>query len=380
MANFVKVQKKEITVGVPLTNSIYNSTGELLLKKGRMITTLRQMDILLKQGHVQVNVQVSDRERKSTLPHCKRSVNIDIFDLKSIWLEELYLVFNLAKKTIATNFSYRLINLSLELQQQAENRQDALIAAFQLDHENHYGLIHALHCAVICEIIAKAEGIPRIERLSIIVGALTHDLGIIDVQDKLHQQITPLTDQQRTEIQTHSTKSYAKLCQLGVNDNTWLNIAKYHHERLDGSGYPDGLKGEEIPVSVKIMSIADIYTAIIRPTPFREEKSGKSALSILYREKNISLDARLIDLFIQEFGVNPPGSLVRLKNREIAVVTHRGASMIHPVVAALQSGDGVIYSPPKKRDTRDKNNKIVGNEPLKKNSLILSKVERLWAI
>lgn len=371
-----------IKIGEPLVQSVYSENGDLLLKKGRIITTERQKMILINLGFcLQSECEnIPESRPKSLSASRNKSENQeDIFDIKSRWLEELFRVFNLAKQTQVANFSYRVIRLATEIQRISECQQDALLAAFQLDHENHYGLVHALHCAVICETIAKSIGLSRIDRLGIIAGALTHDLGIVEVQDKLHQQKTALTDQQWQQIRQHPYQSWQKLVELGVNDKIWLDIAQQHHERLDGTGYPDGLSDKQLPLGVRIMAVADIYTALIRPTVFRSENSGKSALTVLYKERGATLDARLVDVLIKEIGVYPIGSLVRLSNQEIAVVIKCGEIKSKPVVSALLSPDGQIYPSSKLRQTAEIQFKIVKELSLAKNRFLHTNIENEWS-
>jgi HD-GYP domain-containing protein (c-di-GMP phosphodiesterase class II) len=377
-----RVKGQDIDIGEPLSHSVYSQNGDLLLKNGRIITTIRQKSILLNAGFI----LLSDLKKRNRVPHTqvpllstRKPVNEDVFDIKSRWLEELYLVFNLQHKVDASNFCSKILALALEIQIVTETQAENLLAAFQLDQENHYGLVHSLHCAVICESLALSIDMPRIERLGVIAGALTHDIGIVEIQDELHKQETALSDEQWQEVQQHPVIGHKKLIKMGVNDADWLAIALSHHERINGKGYPKGLKGEEVPLSVRIMSISDIYTALIRPTVFRPENTGKSALTVLYKERGESLDAKLVDVLIQRMGVFPLGTLVKLVNDETAVVIKRGSNTTKPHVASILDHSKQLYKTPIKRDTSDADYKIVGELSLEKHRLIHSNIEKLFS-
>jgi len=380
-----RVKGLDIEIGSPLISSVYSKENMLLLKKGRIITTQHQKLILVNSGYILKSVKKELTPPLLTSAKNERyNVKGDIFDIKSRWLEELYLVFNLAEKEDKeekenTNFSHRILTLALEIQEVHEFQPNALLAAFQLDNENHYGLVHALHCAVLCEAIAKSLKVPRVERLGILAGALTHDLGIVTIQDKLHKQKESLSDEQWKDVQQHSRRGHQKLIDLGVSDKIWLEIALHHHERLNGTGYPDQLKADEMALGVRIMSIVDIYTAMIRPTIFRAENSGKTTLTILYKEKGISLDANLVDVLINKLGVFPLGTLVKLANGETAVVTKRGDVKSKPIVTALLGLDTGLYKKPVERDTALDEFKIKHDLSLVKHQLLQSQIEKFCA-
>ncbi len=374
----IRVNGRDIQVGQPLARSVYSRSGELLLKKGRAITTSRQKDVLMQSGYFlnsDIESEALFRQSVMSIDDLNHVDDNDVFDVKNGWIEELYDVFNLIHHSEVVNFRYRILKLAVEMQCYIENHHDALLAAFQMDHENHYGLVHALFSATTCEMIAKSVGLTQIERLGIIAGALTHDIGIVEMQDKLHLQETSLSDEQWKLVRGHPKKSYDTLLELEVDDPVWLNIAHHHHERLDGSGYPEGLKGDQLSIAVRIMCIADMYTAIIRPTVFRSEKSGKKALTILYKERGTCLDAELIDLFIKEIGIFPLGSLVRLQSNEVAVVVKRGKTRSKPIVLAVLDVNGKAYPEAILRNSEVDEFKIIGEMSLVKNRLIYNRIE-----
>lgn len=377
----IKVIKAYITLGQPLNFSVYNQVGELLLKKGKTITTEHQLKILLNRGYIfKSDVRAyQTASTKKPLPTIHQSAKlIDIFTTKEQWLGELYHLLIYSQQHTITNFSHRTLTLALDIQLQARLQHDALLASLQTDFENHYGLIHALHCAVICEMVGKSAGLGQVERLMIVAAALTHDLGIIIDQQTMHHQQQKLSDIQLVHVQQHPSKSEALLHQFGVNDKRWLDVARHHHERLDGSGYPDGLSGEKISVEARVLAIADIYCAIVHPTVFREENSGKYALTTLYKMRETQLDAAMVESFIGEVGVYPPGSLVRLKNNEIAIVMGQGPQKHIPMVCALVSPQNSVYIKPKTTVVAQGDHQIIKEEPLSKYNILLDTIEKLW--
>jgi predicted HD phosphohydrolase len=325
----IKVTGGHITLGQPLHYSVYNNGGELLLKKGHIITTKHPRKIILIPGPPDAN---------ELNPNSVTSYNPEnIFKLKTLWLSELYALLISRKKVTIHHFSHRILSLFLQVQLQVEHQQDAVLGALKIDFENDYGLNHALHCAVISKMIAKRIGLNQIERLVIVAAALSHDIGIIVEQEVYHQQTQPLSEQQQNEIKQHPLLSETRLRKLGVDNERRLDIAKHHHERLDGSGYPDQLTGEHISVPARALAIADIYCAIVHPTLFRPENSGEHAV----------------------------------------VVAHGSHSQI-PLVSALISPQGTLYLRPKPGVFAQQDNHIIKEESLSKYNMLLEPIEKLW--
>jgi len=356
MGHLQPVDYHTIKVGNPINQSIYLKSGDLLFKSGRVVTSQRQKKVLVAQGFTRsVPVEVPVPKEQDVVPHYAIKHQTPdpkdtVFEVKERWLGELYHIFKLSKEPLVVNFSYKILKLANEIQWVCEYHQNAILAAFHIDNVSDYGLLHALHCGVICEVIAKNCELSRSQRLSIIAGAITHDIGMLDEQTSLHEQDADLTEDQWLALRQHPLKGYQRLIELGVDDKDWLDIAIHHHERMDGSGYPHKLNADTIPLSVKVVSVADTYTALVRPTNSRLGNSGKKALAILYKERDVSLEDNLVDILINITGIYPIGALVRLTNGEIGVVIKCGKRISQPIVSILLSGDNQPLSARRLRD------------------------------
>ena len=116
------------------------------------------------------------------------------------------------------------------------------------------------------------------------LGALLHDVGKLGVPGALLHKSGPLTQHEREFIERHSDMGARMIeqiwCLRGV-----APVIRHHHERYDGSGYPDGLEGEEIPLTARIVAATDAYDAMVRSRPYRERRSPTEALSGNSREE-----------------------------------------------------------------------------------------------
>jgi HD-GYP domain-containing protein (c-di-GMP phosphodiesterase class II) len=124
-----------------------------------------------------------------------------------------------------------------------------------------------------------------------------------------------------------------------------------HHERLDGSGYPNGLKSEQIGVYGRMTAIADSFSAMITPRPYANASSAQETLLSLYEWGGTSFSAPMIEQFVQAIGVFPVGSLVELSNGEVAVVVaHNRVRRLEPKVLVLTWPDKSPLAKPIERD------------------------------
>jgi len=136
----------------------------------------------------------------------------------------------------------------------------------------------------------------RIERLK--VAALLHDLGKLVVDEKILFKRGKLTKAEYDEIKKHP-RTGSELARLMYFLNDIVPIMETHHENYDGSGYPDGIKGEDIPLESRILSVADIYEALTADRPYRKGFTGEEAIAIMEYEKGRKLDPNITDIFIE---------------------------------------------------------------------------------
>lgn len=129
-------------------------------------------------------------------------------------------------------------------------------------------------------------------------SALLHDIGKIGIREKILNKSGILTDKEFEEIKKHPSESAKILNPLRKYFNNCIEAIKHHHERLDGSGYPDGLKGEEIPLISKILSVADSFDAITSGRTYKHKVNNADAIAELIKCKNSQFDPVIVDAFI----------------------------------------------------------------------------------
>ena len=151
----------------------------------------------------------------------------------------------------------------------------------------------------------KYSKLPRLYFRNVVMAAPMHDLGKIKIPDHILNKPGRLTPEEYEIMKKHSEYG-AQVIQSSmrnVDDDSYIdvaiNIAKYHHERYDGTGYPEQLKGEDIPLEARIMALADVYDALISKRPYKEAFSKEKALEIIKDGTGTQFDPELASIFIE---------------------------------------------------------------------------------
>jgi putative two-component system response regulator len=152
-----------------------------------------------------------------------------------------------------------------------------------LEAKDFYTRGHSDRVAHIVILIGKQIGLSDRELEFMRKGSLLHDIGKIAIKESILLKPGKLTEEEMAHVRSHSARGY-DICAPLKSLEPCLAIIRSHHERLDGEGYPDGLKGDEIPLTAKITAVADAYDAMTTDRPYRKGMSKETALKILENE------------------------------------------------------------------------------------------------
>lgn len=210
-----------------------------------------------------------------------------------------------------------------------------------LKRKDEYTSIHSLNVCVLSVAFACHLRLPR-ERIETIgLGALLHDVGKMRTPQALLNKPGRLSSEEFEVLRRHPVDGFEIVSAAGGVPRQALEIIRHHHERLDGRGYPDGLRGEEIGRHVLITAIADIYDAVTSDRAYHRAISPHDGLKVLYRMADGGLGKELVEEFIRCIGIYPVGSVVRLGSGVLAqVVSSRAEERLRPVVSLLRDAGG----------------------------------------
>ena len=197
---------------------------------------------------------------------------------------------------------------------------NALACLGRIRDKDNYLLEHSINLAVLMGIFAKSLNIDRTTMQDAIVGAMLHDIGKVMIPDAILHKPGKLTDDEFAVIKNHVVFSRDLLKKSPGISQLTINVAAQHHERIDGSGYPDGLHDCDICREGKMCAIADVYDAITADRVYHKGIPPTAALKKLLEWSGTHLDKALVHRFIRSMGIFPVGSLVELKSQRLGIV------------------------------------------------------------
>ncbi|MCG8614410.1 MAG: HD-GYP domain-containing protein [Pseudomonadales bacterium] len=197
---------------------------------------------------------------------------------------------------------------------------NALSCLGRIREKDRYLMEHSVNLSVLMSVFGRSIQLDRDIMQQTIVGALLHDIGKILVPDEILHKPDRLNEAEFSAMKQHVTHSEEILKNTeGISELTAI-VAGQHHERMDGSGYPNGLKGEEISPYGRMVAITDVYDAITADRCYHKGMHPTLAIKKLLEWSGTHLDRSLVEHFIRCVGIYPVGSLVLLESGRLGVV------------------------------------------------------------
>ena len=201
------------------------------------------------------------------------------------------------------------LGMALELERrrrklEVQNRQTMGMLATLVEARDADAGAHLHHIQHFSRALALHIGLSEHDAQEIAYASMVHDVGKANVPDAILKKPGPLTTEERLVIQEH-TKMGDELLSENSDFEMARHVARWHHERWDGSGYPDGLKGIDIPLAARVVAVADVYDSLISKRPYKEAWTSDAAIRELRRMAGHHLDQDLVDGFVElwEWGV-----------------------------------------------------------------------------
>jgi HD-GYP domain-containing protein (c-di-GMP phosphodiesterase class II) len=219
-------------------------------------------------------------------------------------------------------------NIMQEIVNKAFECDDALGITTLLKDNDEYFLEHSINCAILMVMFGRSLEIEKSTLQHLGVGALLMDIGMVKLPLLLTQKTDSLSVQESQRMQRHIDIALKLLEPIEDINKISLTVIKQHHERIDGTGYPDGLRGEQISQYGRMAAIVDTYDSLTTSRPYRDTFEPADALKKMQAE-DLGLDKELLSKFISCIGANPIGSLVKLASGKLAMVMR--LNRLHPL-------------------------------------------------
>jgi len=379
--NLVQVTHESIIIGQPLAFSLRDETGALLARKGFVIVTRDDLEAVRGRGQgFFVDVSESEQHQKAFVGKLHELVrderplgkiaqaSLTTGDLTVArnrkmgdeldWLDLQVQGNRLLRDLDGDHFVEALERLQTSLSQQSRRNPDgALFALFHLatSEIQLYSATHSMLVSVMCGLAARdVLGWSQEMEDSLCKAALTMNISMTDLQDRLAAQNDPPTAAQRGLIEHHASRSEALLRGFGLSDPDCLEAVRDHHGTGPGA-LASRTPGQRM---ARLLQRADKFAAHRSPRASRRPDTAAAAMQAIYFDEERATDEAGAAL-IKAVGVYSPGTLVRLTNQEIGVVVRRGANTTMPRVAVLANPGGLATGEHAIRDTSIREYRII---------------------
>ncbi|MTI48999.1 MAG: HD-GYP domain-containing protein [Firmicutes bacterium] len=319
------VPVSSVREGTELAKTIFDSQGRILLSKGvelkqGLIRRIRKNGIM----SVYINDEYSDNEIEDVI---KPELRIKAIKL----MKDSYTRFSemanegITNKKLANKLKTKCLEdigaIIESFINELFSQKEILVKMVDIKSMDNYTYQHCVNVAVLSIIVGIEMQYNKEKLTHLATGAILHDLGKTYVPKEVLLKPGKLTSEEFEVIKNHSEKGYEYL-----KDNMYVSsisrvIALQHHERVDGTGYPRGISGDEINECAKIVAVADVYDALVSDRPYRQALSPNEAIEYIMGASGTHFDYKVAQAFIKMIVPYPEGTLVRLSNGDIAVVT-----------------------------------------------------------
>jgi putative nucleotidyltransferase with HDIG domain len=226
-------------------------------------------------------------------------------------------------------------NLVERMSESILNSKDTLISLVRIRNKDEYTYMHSLAVSALCISFAEHLGLDSKKIKQIGIGGLLHDIGKVKVPTEILNKPGALTEKEFEIMKQHVNHGNCILQQTKI-DEASIRVTAHHHERLDGTGYPDGLKGDQISLFGQMAAVVDIYDALTSERCYKSLMPPTQALRKLFEWSHSYLNKELVEKFIVHVGIYPIGTLVRLRSGFLGVVIRHGEKgLLYPVVRAV---------------------------------------------
>lgn len=253
----------------------------------------------------------------------------------------------------------------------------ALISLARLKTADDYTYMHSVAVCALMIALSRKLGLDEQQTREAGMGGLLHDLGKAMIPMEILNKPGKLTDEEFTLVKTHPEEGHKLLLEgKGITDIA-KDICLHHHEKIDGSGYPNKLNGDAISLFAKMGAVCDVYDAITSNRPYKAGWDPAESIKRMAEWKG-HFDPTVFQAFVKSLGIYPVGSLVRLESGKLGVVVEQGEqSLLKPKVRVFFSIKSQAYIKPELIDIARSPEKIAGREDAAKWGI--KDIDRYWA-
>ena len=240
------------------------------------------------------------------------------------------------------------------LEEIAESLQDnpwALLSVVRIKRADDYTYLHSVAVGALMVALARQLGLDREQTRVAGLAGMLHDIGKASIPHDILNKPEALSEAEFDIIKTHPRRGHELLQRAGDVHATAVDVCLHHHERIDGTGYPDGLAGEQISRICRMASICDIYDATTSNRPYKAGWDPAESLQRMARWAPAHIDQEIFHHFVKAIGIYPVGSFVRLDSGLLGIVVDQNpGELLRPKVRAVYCTRKQDFVPPRLLD------------------------------
>lgn len=330
------VKTRALQQGSILAKPIYSENGQILIQNG-MRLTLTMINRLIKNSityvyiadqalnHIEANSGISNQLRVRATYMIKEA------------FKELKLKSFTEKSYILERKGNELTTVVKDIISEVKNSDEAVTLLTDILISDDYIFQHSINVTIYALALGTKLKLTDHELVELGMGAILHDIGKIFICPKILQKTSKLTDEEFDIMKTHTKLGFDFIRKWTDLPAVIAHCAYQHHERLDGSGYPRGLRDKDIHKYAKIIGIADVFDAVTSNRIYREAMLPHVALEILYAGALNKFDKDMVRLFKDGIVVYPNGLIVELSDGSTGVVTKQNPSICdRPIIEVIR--------------------------------------------
>lgn len=317
-----------VKFGAFLSKTMYDNDGRVLLRQGVQLTEpiinrLKIMGI----PYLYINDEYSDNVIEDIIKPELRQKAVNTVKKAFMNFEKCYNYSNKncekSEKQIIKQKQHdfkAIAEIATDIMDQVIDKKNVLINLVDIKTMDNYTYQHSVNVAVLSLILGIHLGLKKGELYALCMGGIIHDIGKILIPKEIILKPGKLSYEEMEKMKEHSLKGYEYLKgSVDVPPATRI-VALQHHEKMNGDGYPEHKRGEEINKLARIVSVADVYDALTSDRPYRKAMNPNDALELIMASGDSEFDYDIVSVFSKVVIPYPEGTIVKLSTGESAVV------------------------------------------------------------